>query len=151
MSSTTEKLVLASKEGNFEAVKRLLKRVETPNVYDPGSGLTPLLAAAKKGHAGIVQALLEQGASVSARLNQKGKQALHFAADSGNVEVAELLVAAGANVNATAGGMSPLMLAAVQPHTEMCQFLLEHGALIDMKGPDGAQHQTLRPSSLALR
>lgn len=138
ISSPSEKLVAAADGGNLGAVKRLLSRLKNePNFHDPTTGLTPLLAAAAKGHVPVVKLLLDSGASVTARVSTKGRQALHFAADSGNVEVAELLVSYGANVNATAGGMSPLMLAATQPHTEMCHYLLEQGAVPDMKGPDG--------------
>lgn len=138
MSSPMERLVVAAKDGDVEAVKRLLRRVDSPNFHEPTSGLTPLLAAAKEGHVSVVGVLLEHGASVSARLSQKGKQALHFAAQNGSVEIAELLIVAGADVNATAGGLSPLMIAASTPHTEIIHFLLEHGALLEMKGSDGA-------------
>lgn len=137
MSSGSEKLVAAAGRGDLAAVSLLLERGQNVNVCEPGSGVTPLIAAVKGGHTAMVKLLLESGASASARINDKGRQALHYAADRGSVEIAELLVAAGANVNASVGGLSPLMISALTPHSEMVEFLIEAGAMVQMKGSDG--------------
>ena len=57
-------LMVASKKGNLELVKLLIKAGANVNLSD-NEGWTPLIAAAHKGHKDVCKALLDNGAMKS--------------------------------------------------------------------------------------
>ncbi|KAM0940624.1 putative ankyrin repeat-containing domain-containing protein [Dioscorea sansibarensis] len=64
--------------------------------------------------------------------------ALHCAAGQGNMAAVRLLMNLGLDVNATNGdGYTPLMLAAREGHSTICELLLACGAAYDIKTPEG--------------
>jgi len=120
-----------------------------------------LEASAHTGRADIAQLLLAQGASLdictAAMLGMKdrvqeflrtdpalsgatgahGIPVLFFPVIAGRREIAELLLASGADVNAETSGMRPLHGAAAFGQAEMAQWLLDHGAHVDVRDQKG--------------
>eukprot|EP01120_Amphizonella_sp_Union-15-10_P003673 TRINITY_DN1408_c0_g2_i1.p1 TRINITY_DN1408_c0_g2~~TRINITY_DN1408_c0_g2_i1.p1 ORF type:complete len:130 (-),score=32.53 TRINITY_DN1408_c0_g2_i1:26-415(-) len=63
---------------------------------------------------------------------------LHYAADMGQAAIIEYLISKGAKVNVTdAFGITPLLAAVYEGHTDAVKLLLKHGADTKAKGPDG--------------
>ena len=78
---------------------------------------------------------------------QGGATALLLTARGGYVEAAKMLVAAGANVNQISAGdrTSPLLIATINGHFDLAQWLLEQGA-----NPNLAAHNGVTPLYAAL-
>lgn len=95
---------------------------------------TPLLAAALTGQTAVVEELIERGANVMAR-NDRGLTPLHAAAYGGDLNAVRLLVEAGAAVNDADDKfkVTPLIVAAEENHIDIVQFLLDHGADINLQ------------------
>lgn len=88
-----------------------------------------------------VSMLIEAGADPN-RKAKSGTTAVASAALSGNWDVVELLVKKGANPNVRTvegiyGGWTPLMLAIATGETETAKFLMDNGADLSMKAPNG--------------
>jgi ankyrin repeat protein len=70
--------------------------------------------------------------------------ALHLAAQQGNVAMAELFLAVGMDINVRAGpsacypGSTPLHEAARHSQFAMVDYLIEHGAAVNMRNDSGA-------------
>jgi hypothetical protein len=125
--SLNEELLDASKKGDVEKVKKLLKEGADVNAKDR-FGFTPLHYTALNGHIEIVKLLIERGADVNAKTNG-GWTPLRFAAIYGHIEIVKLLIERGADVNAKdKDGRTPLHSAAFYGHVEVVRLLLEHGA-----------------------
>ncbi len=88
-----------------------------------------LWAAARAGDVARVTKALEAGADVNAG-NRYKATALFFAADRGHVEVIKLLLDRGADVNAldTFYKFRPLMMAAMNNHTNAAVLLIQRGS-----------------------
>jgi ankyrin repeat protein len=127
-----------------EIVRILLSRSKAElNVRGQG-GMTPLLLALSWGHAEIVKYLLEAGADTTL-VDETENAALHQAARRGHGEIVRLLLShSKAKLNLRGEcGMTPLLLALSQGHTEIANYLLEAGAdatLADEAG-NAALHQ----------
>lgn len=93
------------------------------------------LAIGHQDMAGL-DALLAHGASANSR-NTLGMSALMIAAASGNVPAVKALLAKGAEVNASSPFGTPLTFAAFHPSPATALLLLEKGAAVDGKRPDG--------------
>eukprot|EP00178_Gracilaria_changii_P012691 TRINITY_DN35869_c0_g1_i1.p1 TRINITY_DN35869_c0_g1~~TRINITY_DN35869_c0_g1_i1.p1 ORF type:complete len:128 (-),score=22.97 TRINITY_DN35869_c0_g1_i1:66-449(-) len=66
-----------------------------------------------------------------------GNSPLHWAADFGKADVIEYLISKGAKVNQKdSNGITPLLNAVYESHTEAVKALLKHGADKSIKGPD---------------
>jgi len=120
-------------------------------------GYTPLQVAAKRGHRDAVAVLLARGAHgdlfsaaclgdagslrflidathspIDAR-DAYGATPLHWAVSAGQQEAARFLLAEKADVNVKdRRSRAPLLLAAIEGHTEMIDLLLEHRAALDL-------------------
>ncbi|GBP48310.1 Ankyrin repeat domain-containing protein 50 [Eumeta japonica] len=123
----------AAWSGHEAVVTRLLAAGAAPDKAD-GEGRTPLIAAAYMGHADIVKALLDAGAEVDHADEDDnlspGRTALSVASicASGSA-CAALLLERGADVSKVdREKASPLLVAAFEGHTEICELLLEHEA-----------------------
>ena len=124
-------LMTCSRTDSVEAVKSLLARGANVNAKENTRDQTPLMWAVSQKKAAIAQVLIEHGANVNA--HSKGDfTPLMFAARVGDVDSARILLAAGVNVNeampASAGGMTPLLMASASGHESLSLFLLEKGA-----------------------
>ncbi|UEM22547.1 ankyrin repeat domain-containing protein [Skermanella mucosa] len=92
-------LMLASEQGNTQAVRRLLTAGAAPNARSRNGG-TALMYAASIGNNAIVRALIQSGGSVNS-MNVEGKTALMAAASRGQVETVRILLENGANIGTT--------------------------------------------------
>jgi ankyrin repeat protein len=134
----------AAREGQRDAVERLVAAVENPNVRDI-DGEAPLHAAARGGHAAVVALLIAHGADLGAR-DRYGVTPLLLAVEASQPDVARLLLAHGADANMRDGfGRSPLHQAALQGDRALAALLLEHGA------DPAARYGRSTPAQLAAR
>ena len=123
-------------------------------------GETPLMTCAGTGTAEAVAALLDHGADVDAREKSHGQTALMWAAAQANPEAVRVLLARGADVGARSDshllpvnrgvgnafeqsvlepqrGSTPLLLAARNGRIENARLLLDAGADVNDRAPNG--------------
>lgn len=100
-----------------------------------------LLWGVKNGELETVEEVLKQkNISVNAEL-QGGRNALHFAADYGQTKVIESLLDAGADINMPdKHGITPLLAAIWENHTDAVKLLLTRGANKNGVSPDGQNY-----------
>jgi len=116
------------------AMTRLLQRGLDPNTRDE-QGLVGLYLALRAGSFSVAQALLAApGLEVDA-LNPAGETPLMMAALRGHAEWAEKLLARGARVHQE--GWSPVLYAASAPDAKALALLLDRGAPVDARAPNG--------------
>jgi len=120
----------AAKNGNVNAVKKLLNNGANVNQANDNEGKTPLYGASKGGHTEVVKLLLAKGADVNkASVGEFGLTPLHWASQEGYTEIVKMLLAKGANVNkADKDGETPLYYASYSGQTEAVKVLLKAGA-----------------------
>ncbi|MGB5474570.1 MAG: ankyrin repeat domain-containing protein [Gammaproteobacteria bacterium] len=96
------------------------------------SGSTELGLAVTRGEPALVQQLIEQGQDLN-QGNAAGETPLHLAVMRGDMSMTWMLLEGGADFNATdqAVGYSPLQIAALQGHSEICEALIRYGAGVD--------------------
>ena len=155
-------LLLACTNGSATMITRLLEAGADPNTATP-QGETALMTAARTGAVDAVTTLLSHGAEIGAREGWRGHTALMWAAAEGHVATLEALIAAGAEVDARsiAGGapvvrsffeagepadaktdvrptgLSALLFAIREGHTDAVRLLLAAGAGVSGIAPDG--------------
>jgi hypothetical protein len=113
--------------GDKAQVRTLLSKGIDVNAKNR-QGMTALMAATIKGDFDIVKALLDRGADPNSRDNL-GRTPLMFAAQKGNLNIARVLLAKGAEINAIdLNHFNALSVAKASRHTQMVNFLKEHGA-----------------------
>ncbi len=134
-------LVEAVANNDLKAVAALLAQGADANVKS-NVGVPVLLVAIRRESAPIVEALLKSGADPNVRDVDTDFTPIMEAI--GQVGIIKLLLAAGADVNATSRkeydlfrGMTPLMLAALDGSEELVQVLLDKGADVNAKAPNG--------------
>ena len=133
MEHSISALIKASKTGDIDTVKRLLKAVNLR--YD--NKMAVLMAASKNGHATMTALLLDHGIGVDI-LDENGKSALMIASQHGHAEVAEVLLQHGAQLNLQdRGGLSCLMMASERGHHNVTQLLIKHGIQMELKSMNG--------------
>lgn len=116
-------LYLAALRGHAPVVEELLAAGAGKEVIV--TGRTALHVAAFLGHVEVVKQLLAAGADMEAVEIASGQTALHAAASAGHAPVVQLLLAAGADVDAaTAMGLTPLQVAALEGDVAVAQQLL---------------------------
>ncbi|XP_005094277.1 myotrophin [Aplysia californica] len=88
---------------------------------------------------GIQSAVEKEGVNVNKAIT--GRLPLHYAADYGQTEVINYLISKGALVNAPDKyGITPLLSAIFEGHTDCVKLLLEKGADKTGRSPDGATY-----------
>ncbi|PVD33794.1 hypothetical protein C0Q70_05055 [Pomacea canaliculata] len=93
----------------------------------------------KNGELAAVKEFVEKGGNVNCEVNSRSP--LHYAADYGQEEVMDYLISKGAKVNAKDKfGITPLLSAIFEGHTECVKMLLLKGADKNGKSPDGASY-----------
>ncbi len=153
-------LALACINRSTPLVARLLDAGADPNAATT-MGETALMSCARTGTADAVAALLEHGAgNVNARESSRGQTALMWAVAQGHADVVRILIEHGADVHARTesrsllvsvggrgderarelplGGFTPLLFAARHGQVESARHLLDAGADVNERGPDGA-------------
>ncbi|GMI65206.1 tetratricopeptide repeat 10 [Hibiscus trionum] len=120
--------------GNIELLKHILaKSVEVDSQSDAG---TPLVWAAGHGQHDAVKVLLEHNANPNAETEDDVTPLLSAVA-AGSLACLDLLIQAGAKVNITAGGATPLHIAADLGNPELINSLLKAGADPNVIDEDG--------------
>ena len=143
---TVVAFVLSASAGSFDdffravafddasAVANLLARGFDPNARD-GDGQCALGLAAREGSERVVDVLLKQPQLNIDTRNNTGETALMFAALHGRLQMAQRLIERGAAV--TQDGWNPLHYAATGPEPKIVALLLNKGAPIDARSPNG--------------
>ncbi|KAI5669485.1 hypothetical protein M9H77_19338 [Catharanthus roseus] len=127
--------------GNVEMLKLLLpKGVDVDLQSDAG---TPLVWAAGHGQQDAVKILLENHANPNIE-NEDDITPLLSAVAAGSLPCLELLIQAGAKVNVSAGGATPLHIAADNGSPEIINCLLKAGA-----DPNSIDEEGLKPIQVA--
>ena len=133
MSTMSQDIHVAAKQGNLENVQMLLKK--DPELIDikDENGKTPLHWACQGVHIKVVKYLIENGADVNVRDNNQIAP-LHNIAARNHIKAAELLINNGTQVDIIDGDDStPLHIAAYYGHYDMAKFLLQKGADVNAK------------------
>ncbi len=129
-SASARELVQAARDGNLDALTRLLAAEVDPDVAWP-DGSTALHWAIYRGDIAAARALVAAGADVS-RVTQTGMSALAMAAERGDGELVALLLEAGADPDQPLrNGETPLMMAARTGDAHTLTMLLAAGADVD--------------------
>ena len=147
-------LMLAARTGKPDAVAMLLNHGADVNKTN-ATGQTALMWAASERNSAAVQVLIEHRADLSIKTHAApppkpmdtifsapfpvgGMTALLFAARQNDLKSASLLIGAGADVKESAqDGTSPILVAILNGHYALANFLLEKGAdpnAVDGKG-----------------
>jgi hypothetical protein len=136
-SGSSSKMFKATREGNLEKVKALLKGNSNLVFKKDNAGWTPLHYAAHWDHKDVAELLLANKAEVNARATN-GLKPLHCAVAQGYKDVAELLLASNADVNAQdEEGITPLHFAAEEGRKDVVELLLSRNADVNAKDNDG--------------
>ena len=138
-AATDLRLVDAAKNGDTEAVQRLLKQGIPVNASQP-DGFTALHWAAQQDKADMADLLIRSGEKVNVADNY-GVTPLLLACTNGSVPMVDLLLKAGANPNAAqAYGETVLMTCARTGALDAVKALLDRGADVNVK--ETAEGQT---------
>lgn len=119
---------------NDGALRQLLARGMDPNTLDP-KGQHGLFLALRGGSAKVVGVLLQHSQTQVDAANAVGETPLMMAALRGHVDAMTALVARGAQVNRS--GWAPLHYAASGPSAAAVQWLLDRGAEVNARAPNG--------------
>ncbi|HEU5296863.1 MAG TPA: ankyrin repeat domain-containing protein [Burkholderiaceae bacterium] len=134
VAGSFEDFFRAIRTDNADTVATLLQRGFDPNAHDE-KGQTALGLAVRE-HAGrVVDVLLKHPQLDVNALNGVGETALMFAALQGELELTSRLIARGASVSQQ--GWNPLHYAATGPESKVVALLLQRGAPIEARSPNG--------------
>lgn len=122
--------------GDHAAAERWLKAGLDPN-YEADRIGTGLMIAAWEGDIRMMEVFLRYGANIN-HVNERGEQALLHAAWKGHLPAVEWLLARGAQLNRGKAAWSALHYAVFAGHEEVAHVLVERGADIDARSPNGS-------------
>ena len=133
-----------SREDFFQAVpidaahvvERVLARGFDPNTLSD-DGQSGLYLALKHGSTSVARALIAHRDTQIDAANVHGETPLMMAALRGEMDLVRTLVERGAQVNRPAGTWTPLHYAASGPSPQVVAWLLDRGAGIDARSPNG--------------
>jgi hypothetical protein len=135
-------LNVAARAGQTKVVGLLIERGADVNAYDM-TGYTPLLEAILSTDGLEAAKLLLAAKADPGAEDENGCDTLHTAASRGNVEMVELLLAVGMNIDERNGasayypGFTPLHEAAKYSQFAMVDYLIEHGAAVNVRDKRG--------------
>jgi ankyrin repeat protein len=152
-------LQAAAEGGYAESVRALLEAGASVDSVLP-EGETILMTAARSGNPDVVDALLAHGAAIEAHDGFYGETALIWAAAEDHAGAVAVLAASGADVDGRSSTMdypsrrlgqsilslgewTPIMYAARENSLEAGNALIDAGADLDLKDPDGATALTI--------
>ncbi|KAJ8004945.1 hypothetical protein DPEC_G00141550 [Dallia pectoralis] len=116
--------------GNVEVCQLLMENGISPNVQDH-AGRTPLQCAAYGGYITCMAVLMENNADPNIQ-DKEGRTALHWSCNNGYLDAVKLLLSCSTFPNHMEHNeerYTPLDYALLREHSEVTQYMLEHGAL----------------------
>jgi len=117
---------IAVRGGKIEIVRLFFDRELIASKTKNGS--TSLMLAAQEGHQDIFEALLKEGADPLAT-NEDGWSTMHWAAVAGKVKIVQMLRVHKQLIDLRdKRDVTPLILAAQEGHSDVCELLLKAGA-----------------------
>ncbi|CAN8256354.1 unnamed protein product [Cochlearia groenlandica] len=130
--------MVAAKNGHVEAFRVLVYAGADVKLFN-NSGDTVVSLSEQNGYRDMIEkVLLEFALEKDNRNMEGGFYALHCAARRGDVKAVKLLSGKGYGLDVPDGdGYTPLMLAAIEGHGSMCEFLISHGANCNAKNGRG--------------
>ena len=135
-------LFVATKKGDIETVKKLIKEGADVNAKTDRENFTVLHAAVRSGKFDIVKILIDNGADVNAISGQcHGLSTFDvaFYGKNRNIDIIELLIDRGVDINGNVGrdGATYLHLAAKKGDKELVELLIQRGADLYAVDNDG--------------
>jgi ankyrin repeat protein len=124
----------AVRTDNAGGVSDLLARGFDPNTHEE-SGQSALTLAVREGAQKVTDTLLKHPQLDVNALNRSGESALMLAAIKGDLPLVRSLVERGATINQP--GWNALHYAATGPSAEVAAWLIERGAQLDARSPNG--------------
>lgn len=125
-------------------IKVLIKTGAFINAPVMEKGMTPLQYAAFNGNSSLSAELVAHGASLNDINPVTGLSAMHAIVKMCDSKTVAVAIAAGGDIHQrTAGGETPLMLAAARYGHETAAMLLRHGAKADEKSQNPARETAL--------
>ncbi|MFH2064371.1 MAG: ankyrin repeat domain-containing protein [Pseudomonadota bacterium] len=125
-------LILASSWGHLDIMELLIEKGANVNVER--QGWTPLISAAASGHVKGVKLLLSKGADINAL---EGR-ALSLATMGQNADMVKTLIKAKIKVDGVnENGVTPLWQTAFYDMVEMAKLLIDAGADVNYRTPEG--------------
>ena len=140
MGQSQTKVFEATKSGNIELLKELLRRKYNVNIQDE-KGYTPLLYASSRGYTKIVRLLLKGGANPNYRMGKFGTTALTLASAKGYIHIVRLLMDAGADPYIrTNKGSTALALASERGRKDIVHLIIQSSgpAILDIQNTNGS-------------
>lgn len=135
--SLKDQMFRATREGNYELLRNILRTKISVNLMESENSDTPLMIACRAGYDDIVKLCLHFGARNDPHPDF-GQTALHCAVEGRSHKCARVLLEAAAPSQANvvivnlkdANEKTPLHIAAAFGDTKMCRLLLSHGAAL---------------------
>lgn len=134
-SGSYEDFFQAVRLDNSSVVALLMQRGFDPNSRDE-SGQTAMTLAAREGAVRVLDLLLQHPRIELNAHNRAGETALMMAALKGRSDMARRMIEQGASVHQS--GWSPLHYAAAGPDPKIAAMLLDRGAPVDARAPNGS-------------
>jgi ankyrin repeat protein len=145
-AAADEPIVEAAKNGDFKAVKAILKSDPSRLDVKDGEGYTALHWACMRAHWDIGEYLIEKGADLNVVGGDGGTQ-INWAVHHDNVSIVRILIEKGARLNIrNRWGMTELHTAIWRGNLRVVEYLLDHGADPTIKTREGwtAMHYAYR-------
>lgn len=134
MAGAFDDFFRAVRADNPGPVSELLQRGFDPNAHDE-SGQSALTLAVREGSDRVIEVLLKSPQTDINARNYAGETALMLAALKGQLDLVRQLIARGAAVQQD--GWNPLHYAATGPEPQVIDLLLERGATLEARSPNG--------------
>lgn len=132
-------LMYAAMSGDVQSLRLLLAKGANPNLREQSGGMTALMYAVRKGDPQAVRLLTQEGSSDLTLRNQAGDTALLLATKKGSWQVVAALLPANPGLeDPDRFGQTPLMNAARTGNLGILLRLLDKGASVNARDPNGA-------------
>jgi len=144
--AAAEPIVEAAKNGDFQAVKNILKHDPSKLDAKNEDGYTALHWACMRAHWDVVKYLIEKGADLNVVGGDGGTQ-INWAVHHDNVDIIKILIDKGAKLNIrNQWGMTELHTAIWRGNIHVVGYLLDHGSDPTIKTNEGwtAMHYAYR-------